>query len=272
MLKWEGITFNHIFMKTFKDLHGRKSQVKWTNFQKVQEKKDLPYLLMLLWLIFLAWIAYLAWQHPSLRNFAEIHAQAHLESIQDVPVDNDLAKEWLEENVPDPIEFDPTPRTFESEVVEEKKETGDDRAKAILDQYGLGYTFDYWKEQGDKHGIVYSLPLCIGVAESGLGRNLTTPNNIGNVGNNDRGDRKGATDIYQGIRMIFQTIDGTWLGDYSRIGELSGQGRAGLGLPGCSEKGIFCYASDTKHWNDNVSKCMTKIWGREIGASFNYKY
>ena len=78
--------------------------------------------------------------------------------------------------------------------------------------------------------------------------------------------------VEQGIRAIFQTIDGTYLGNYSKIGELSGQGRIGLGLEPCTKNGVFCYASDTKHWNDNVSKCMSKIWGREIGASFNYKY
>lgn len=54
--------------------------------------------------------------------------------------------------------------------------------------------------------------MCVGFAESTLGKNLTTSGNIGNVGNTDSGDRRDYNDPRSGIRAIAAVVNNTWLG------------------------------------------------------------
>jgi len=53
--------------------------------------------------------------------------------------------------------------------------------------------------------------ICIAFAESTLGRYLSTNANIGNVGNNDRGDRVPFTSAYAGARAIPLTLNNAYL-------------------------------------------------------------
>ena len=59
--------------------------------------------------------------------------------------------------------------------------------------------------------------ICIAFAESTLGRFLSTNNNIGNVGNNDRGDRIAYSNPYNGARLIPLTLNNQYLGNYHTI-------------------------------------------------------
>jgi hypothetical protein len=49
--------------------------------------------------------------------------------------------------------------------------------------------------------------ICIAFAESTLGNYLSTSNNIGNVGNNDRGDRISFSSALIGAREIANTLN-----------------------------------------------------------------
>jgi hypothetical protein len=79
------------------------------------------------------------------------------------------------------------------------------------------------EQAGIDHAIDTSFVICIGFAESTLGNNLTTSNNIGNVGNFD--DPSIRTNINNGplagIQSIYDTLDNRHLGHYNRIDELS---------------------------------------------------
>ena len=61
----------------------------------------------------------------------------------------------------------------------------------FLSRYGVGtYRNIVFRESVIKDtNIDIDMVICVAFAESTLGRYLSTANNIGNVGNNDRGDR-----------------------------------------------------------------------------------
>jgi hypothetical protein len=91
--------------------------------------------------------------------------------------------------------------------------------------------------------------ICIAFAESTLGRYLSTANNIGNVGNNDRGDRIGFGNALVGARVIPLTLNNKHLGDYHTINQLSRYGN----------KDGKIYASSPINWQTNVLKCLSQI-------------
>jgi len=125
---------------------------------------------------------------------------------------------------------------------------------------------------GFDYGIDPDLLVCIAFADSGLGTDLATAYNYGNVGNNDSGDRVHLDNVTDGITAIARTLNNQYLGDYTMIGELSGGGRVSLGLPDCSVSGEYCYATSIENWNRNVLNCMRDIKQDEsVDETYQYK-
>jgi hypothetical protein len=62
------------------------------------------------------------------------------------------------------------------------------RAQMFLNTYGVGVyrTLTFWDNAVIDTNIDRDMVICVAFAESTLGRYLSTSNNIGNVGNNDR--------------------------------------------------------------------------------------
>ena len=69
--------------------------------------------------------------------------------------------------------------------------TAEERTQRFLNSYAVGTyrNVDFWDQVVAGTNIDRDMVICIGFAESSLGKFLSTNNNIGNVGNNDRGDR-----------------------------------------------------------------------------------
>lgn len=111
--------------------------------------------------------------------------------------------------------------------------TTEDRAKELLSYSKLGETLPVWQKMGQKHAIDYTLPICIAWADSHLGEAALTKNNLGNVGNNDRGDKVHFATIEKGIEAIFLTLNNKYLGEYKELGYLSGEGRTRMKKNGC---------------------------------------
>jgi hypothetical protein len=103
--------------------------------------------------------------------------------------------------------------------------------------------------------------ICIAFAESTLGRYLSTAGNIGNVGNNDRGDRVPFTSAYVGARAIPVTLNNAYLGEYHTIKQLSRYGN----------KDGKIYASSPINWQTNVLKCLSQIKGYYIPEDFPFR-
>ena len=64
----------------------------------------------------------------------------------------------------------------------------EERRQSFLNTYGVGVyrSPEFRQDAGSGTNIDVDVGICIAFAESTLGRHLSTENNIGNVGNNDR--------------------------------------------------------------------------------------
>ncbi len=106
-----------------------------------------------------------------------------------------------------------------------------------------------WETAAAGTNIDVDLGMCIGYAETSLGRHFASSNNIGNVGNNDRGDRVDKDSPLAGARSIYMTLNNWYLWGYHTIYELSGYGN----------KDGAIYASSEYNWQKNVSRCLSTI-------------
>ncbi|MDD3145035.1 MAG: peptidoglycan DD-metalloendopeptidase family protein [Candidatus Gracilibacteria bacterium] len=147
-----------------------------------------------------------------------------------------------------------------------------ERQKYLISNYAVGAfsNWQMWIDEALDGNVDPSIVMCIGLAESGLGKNLTTAYNIGNVGNNDRGDRKGFDNARQGVYSIVYTLNNKYLGKSTSLAELSGAGRKEVGLLGCGVGGS-CYATDEDHWHNNVKRCLTHLKGVYVPDNYNFR-
>ena len=111
-----------------------------------------------------------------------------------------------------------------------------------------------WVEASIAQSIEPSFTICVWFAESGLGKNLTTEGNIGNVGNTDGGDRRSYESPRAGISAISAVVNNNWLGGYMTIDQLSGWG---------NNRGPI-YASSQTNWHENVTKCLSALEARYV--------
>jgi len=141
--------------------------------------------------------------------------------------------------------------------------TVNERSQNFLDTYGKGIYRDlsFWDTVVEGTNIDRDMVICVAFAESTLGHYLATANNIGNVGNNDRGDRIAYSSPYQGARLIAETLNNAFLGDYHTIKQLSRYGN----------KDGKIYASSPINWQTNVLKCLSKIKGYTIPEDFPFR-
>ncbi len=137
------------------------------------------------------------------------------------------------------------------------------RENQFLTRYGVGtYKHLAFREDVIKGtNIDKDMVICVAFAESTLGRYLSTSNNIGNVGNNDRWDRVGFSTAYAGARAIAVTLNNSALGGYHTINQLSRYGN----------KDGMIYASSPINRQTNVLKCLSQIKGYYIPEDFPFR-
>ncbi len=137
------------------------------------------------------------------------------------------------------------------------------RENQFLVRYGVGvYKQVAFREDVVKWtNIDKDVVICIAFAESTLGRYLSTSNNIGNVGNNDRWDRVPFTSAYIGARAIPVTLNNSALGGYHTINQLSRYGN----------KDGMIYASSPINRQTNVLKCLSQIKWYYIPEDFPFR-
>lgn len=128
-------------------------------------------------------------------------------------------------------------------------------AKAPYDDITL------WEQAVAGTNIDIDMGMCIWYAETSLGRHFASANNIGNVGNNDRGDRVDKDSPVVGARAIYMTLNNWYLGGYHTIYELSGYGN----------KDGAIYASSEFNWQKNVSRCLSTIKGYIVPEDYPFR-
>lgn len=144
-----------------------------------------------------------------------------------------------------------------------KGDSVDARAQIFLNSYAVGSyrNIDFWNQVVAGTNIDRDMVICIWFAESTLGKFLATDNNIGNVGNNDRGDRIAYNNPYNGARLIALTLNNQYLWNYHTIKQLSRYWNADGKI----------YASSPINWQSNVQKCLSKIKGYYIPEDFPFR-
>ena len=103
--------------------------------------------------------------------------------------------------------------------------------------------------------------ICIAWADSHLGKKLKSTNNIGNVGNNDRGNVVHFATIEKGIEAMFKVLNNKYLGHKQSIGSLSPWGGGTRPF----------YATSTENWNNNVLNCLNTIMDKSINENWNFR-
>lgn len=122
---------------------------------------------------------------------------------------------------------------------------------------------EIFRQVGEAHKIKPEVLVCIAQADSSLGRALKSTNNIGNVGNNDRGDVVHYSSLEAGIEAMGKVLNNGYLGHYETIGQLSRGGGNWTGK---------IYASSKYNWNKNVKLCLRTITGdSSIDESFPFR-
>ena len=138
-----------------------------------------------------------------------------------------------------------------------------ERQKYLLQTYATWdfKNWDIWVEEGIDAGIDPTFLMCVGLAESSLGRNLKTPYNVWNVWNTDSGSTYDFPNARSGIYWMWKTFNNKFLSGYSKIEQLSRYGN----------KTGTIYASSPDHWHNNIVKCMSHVKGEYVPDDYNFR-
>ncbi|HKL44374.1 MAG TPA: peptidoglycan DD-metalloendopeptidase family protein [Candidatus Absconditabacterales bacterium] len=138
-----------------------------------------------------------------------------------------------------------------------------ERANQFINTYGVGIyrQLAFWEDAIKEKNVDRDVVICIAFAESTLGNYLSTSNNIGNVGNDDSGNRISFSSALAGARAISDTLNNRYLGKYHTIKQLSRYGN----------KDGKIYASSPINWQSNVTKCLSQIKGYYVPEDFPFR-
>ena len=148
-----------------------------------------------------------------------------------------------------------------------------ERQKFLLNTYAAPAFRDWnmWAETSLAWGVDPTFIMCIWLAESWLGRNLTTANNVWNVWNNDRGDRVSFSTPRAWVSAMVSTFNNRFLGNYNSMALLSWAWRAQIGARPCSDPWEYCYASDMVNWHNNMLRCVSHVKGEYISDTYSFR-
>lgn len=88
-----------------------------------------------------------------------------------------------------------------------------ERQKYLLSKYATSdfKNWNMWIEESVNGNIDPSFTMCLGLAETGLGKHLKTGYNVGNVGNTDSGSTYQFANAREGIYWIVKTLNNKFL-------------------------------------------------------------
>lgn len=153
-------------------------------------------------------------------------------------------------------------------------ETIEKRAEEFLNVGWLWDTIYIWNKLWSEYKIDFTLPICIAWADSHLWKALASKNNIGNVGNNDRGDRVHYETMEAWINAIFRALNNKWMWGSTIVWQLSWEGRKRLWIEWChwAKSNQKCYATSMTVWSTNVTNCMSAIHDKQIDESYEFRF
>lgn len=142
-------------------------------------------------------------------------------------------------------------------------ETEIERQKDLLSKYATSdfNNWDMWVEESVDGNIDPSFLMCIGLAESGLGRNLKTAYNVWNIWNTDSWWTWDFENARSWVYWMVKTLNNSYLGWYNNMSKLSRY---------WNKKGSI-YASSPVNWHNNMIKCLQALKGEHIPDDFNFR-
>lgn len=166
-------------------------------------------------------------------------------------------RKWFEYQVQDDDSWRPKFRIeWENEV---------ERQKYLLSTYAVWdfNNWDIWVEESVAGWVDPTFMMCVGLAETTLGKYLKTPYNIGNVGNTDSGSTYSFSNAREGIHWMTKTFNNKFLSQYDEIRELSRYGNNNPSKP--------IYASSSFNWHNNITKCMSHVKWEYVPDNYNFR-
>ncbi len=142
-------------------------------------------------------------------------------------------------------------------------DTIDERAQIFLNKHAVWVynTVEFRDKVVEGTNVDRDMLICIWFAESTLWQYLSTSNNIGNVGNDDSGNRIAYDSPILWARLIADTLNNKHLGDYHTVLDLSRYG---------NDDGMI-YASSPINRQTNVTKCLSMIKGYYVPDEFPFR-
>lgn len=140
-----------------------------------------------------------------------------------------------------------------------------ERQRYLLDTYAVWdfVDWDIWIEESVAENIDPTFLMCIGLAETTLGKYLKTPYNIWNVWNTDSGSTYSFSSAREWVHWMAITFNNRYLSQYSEIDELSRYGNKDESKP--------IYASSDFNWHNNIIKCMSHVKGHFIPDNYQFR-
>lgn len=138
-----------------------------------------------------------------------------------------------------------------------------ERQKYLLSTYATSAfaSWDMWVEEAVDAKIDPSFMMCLGLAESWLGRNLKTAYNVWNVWNTDSWGTWDFDNARSWVYWIGKTLNNQFLWDYQTIDQLSRYGN----------KDGAIYASSPFNWQNNIIKCLQALKWEHIPDNFAFR-
>lgn len=141
-------------------------------------------------------------------------------------------------------------------------QTEEERQKYLLANYATKdfNNWDMWVEEALAAKLDPSFLMCIWLSESGLGRNLKTAYNVGNIGNTDSGGTWDFENPRQWVYWMWKTLNNKFLGWYQEMNKLSRYWNSNGAI----------YASSPLNWQNNMVRCLTAL--KQTYIPDNYKF
>lgn len=147
------------------------------------------------------------------------------------------------------------------------------RAEYLLEWFThTKWTINIWLDLWLKYKVDPYLAIAIAKADSSLGNQLKSENNIWNVGNNDRWDTVDYTTKEAWIEAIFKVLNNKYLWNIYTIWYLSCWGKTNLWIKDCFQNWEKVYATSDSSWNVNVINTMRNIYRDwSIDEDYNFR-
>jgi hypothetical protein len=154
-------------------------------------------------------------------------------------------------------------KLFEMKWFSLKWNTEVERQKYLLKKYASKkfQNWNMWVEAALDANIDPSFLMCVWLAETSLGRNLTTWYNVWNIWNTDGWDRVTFSSAKEWIKWMVKTFNNQYLWKYTKISQLSRY---------WNDRWLI-YASSWVNWHTNIIKCMWELKQDYLKNDFEFR-